>query len=122
MKLVTFAVDRDMYALVVIFPLFVKDYRKPPLVMFEIETVPFVIPDKNPRANSYTKVNIHKPYIAAEDDCYIQLYMTELVMCKSIHYTYYCEELFMAEHKSKQLCQCHVFMRHSGLVVSKHGL
>ena len=68
MKLATFAVDWDMHALMVSFAMFVKEYRKPPFTMFEIETVPVPIPDRNPRANSYTKVNIHKPYIAAGDD------------------------------------------------------
>ena len=67
--------------------------------MFEIETVPVSIPDKNNRANSCTKVNIQKPYIAAGDDYYIQLYMTELIICKSIRYTYYCEELFVVKQK-----------------------
>ena len=56
MTLVTFAVGRNMLALVVSFPMFVKDYRKPPLAVFEIEMFPVPIPDSNPRANSYTKV------------------------------------------------------------------
>ena len=45
MKLVTFAVNREMHALVVSFPVFVKDYQKSSLAMFEIETVPVPIPD-----------------------------------------------------------------------------
>ena len=109
MKLVTFVVDRDMHALVVSFPVFVKDYRKPPLAMFEIEMVPVPIPDRNPRANSYTQVSIHKPYIAAGDDYYIQLHMAELVMCKLVCYTYYCEELFVVKHKSKHSCTSTIF-------------
>ena len=86
--MVTFVVDRDMHALVVSFPVFVKDYRKLPLAMFEIEMVPVPIPDRNPRANSCTKLGIYKPYIAAGDDYCIKPCMTELVMCKSICYTY----------------------------------
>ena len=77
--------------------------------MLEIETVPVSITDKNNRADSYTKVNIHKPYIAAGDDYYIQLHMTELIMCKSIRYTYYCEELFVVKHKSKHSCASAIF-------------
>ena len=50
--------------------------------MFEIEIVPVPIPDKNRNADSYSKVHIHKPYIAVGADYYIQLRMTELVMCK----------------------------------------
>ena len=37
MKLVTFAVDQEAHSLIVAFPAFIKDYRKPPLSMFEIE-------------------------------------------------------------------------------------
>ena len=36
MKLVTFAVDQEAHALIVAFPVFIKDYRKPSLSMFEI--------------------------------------------------------------------------------------
>ena len=100
MKLVTFAVDREIHALVVSFPVFIKDYQKPSLTMFEVETVAVPILDKNNRADSYTKVDIHKPYIAAGDIYYIQLHMTELIMCTSIRYLYYCEELFVVKHKS----------------------
>ena len=60
-----------MHAPVVSFPVFVKDYRKQHLVMFEIEMVPVPILYRNTRANSYTKVSIHKPYIPAGDDYYI---------------------------------------------------
>ena len=84
MKLVTFAVDQEAHALIVAFPVFIKDYRKPSLSMFEIETVPVPIPDKNKNADSHSKVIIHKSYIAVGADYYIQLHMTELVMCKSI--------------------------------------
>ena len=93
MKLVTFAVDQEARALIVAFPVFIKDYRKPSLSVFEKETVP--VPK---HADSYS---IHKSYIAVGADYYIQLGMTELVMCKSIRYAYYCEELFVVKHKSK---------------------
>ena len=36
MKLVTFAVDRETHALMVFFPVFVKDYQKSSLAIFEI--------------------------------------------------------------------------------------
>ena len=63
----------------------------------------------NRKADSYTKVWIQKPYLAAGDDYYIQLKMTELVMCKSIQYTYYCEELFVVKHKSCHSCASAIF-------------
>ena len=109
MNLVTFVVGRDMHALVVSFTVLEKDYRKPPLAMFEIETVPVLIPDMNTRANSYTKVSIHRPYITTGDDYYIQLCKTESVICKLIHYTYYFEELFVVKHKNKHSCANAIF-------------
>ena len=60
--------------------------------MYEIESVLIYIPDKNTKVNSYSQIKIHKPYIAVGEDYYIQLHMTELIMCKSIRYIYYCKE------------------------------
>ena len=68
MTLVTFAVNRKIHVLVVSFPVFVKDYQRSSLAIFKIKTVPVPIPEKNNRGVSYTKVNVHKPYIAAGDD------------------------------------------------------
>ena len=120
MKLVTFAVDQETHSLIVAFPVFIKDFRRPPLSMFEIETVPIPIPDKNKNADSYSQVHIHKPYIAVGTDYYIQLRMTELVMCKSIRYTYYCEELFVVKHKSKHSCASAIFYDLGPKVISKN--
>ena len=89
--------------------MFRKDFKQPPLSLFEIETVPVPIPDKNRQADSYSQVRIHKSYIAAGMDYYIQIRMTEIFMCKSIGYIYYCEELFVVKHKSKHICACAIF-------------
>ena len=64
MKLVTFAVDQQAHSLIVTFPVFIQDYRRPPLSLFEIETVPVPIPDENAKADSYSQVQVAKPYIA----------------------------------------------------------
>ena len=61
-----------------------KDYKQPPLALFEIESVPVPIRDKNKLADSFSQVVIEKPYLAAGKDYYIQLRMTELAMCKDI--------------------------------------
>ena len=84
MKMVTFAVDQQTHSLIVVFPAFIKDYKQPPLALFEIESVPVPIKDKNKLADSYSQVVIEKPYIATGKDYYIQLCMTELAMCKNI--------------------------------------
>ena len=109
MELVTFSVDRVTHSLIVTFPVFIKDFKQPPLSLFEIETVPVPIPDKNRQADSYSQVRIHKDYIAAGMDYYIQIRMTEMLMCKSIGYIYYCEELFVVKHKSKHSCASAIF-------------
>ena len=109
MELVTFSVDRITHSLVVTFPVFIKDYKQPPLSLFEIETVPVPIADRNKQADSYSQVKIQKDYIAVDMDYYIQIRMTEMLMCKSIRYIYYCEELFVVKHKSKHSCASAIF-------------
>ena len=109
MELVTFSVDIITHSLVVTFPVFIKDYKQPPLLLFEIETVPVPIPDRNKQADSYSQVRIQKDYIAAGMGYYIQIRMTEMLMCKSIGYIYYCEELFVVKHKSKHSCASAIF-------------
>ena len=109
MKLVTFSADRVTHSLIVTFPVFIKDFKQPPLSLIEIETVPVPILDKNRQADSYSQVRIQKSYIAAGMDYYIQIRMTEMLMCKSIEYIYYCEELFVVKHKSKHSCASTIF-------------
>ena len=60
MKMVTFAVDQQTHSLIVTFPAFIKNYKQPPLSLYEIETVPAPIIDKNVKANSYSQVRIEK--------------------------------------------------------------
>ena len=88
MKMVTFAVDQQAHSLIVTFPAFIKNYKQPPLSLYEVENVPVSIIDKNVKANSYSQVRIEKSYITAETDYYIQLRISELLMCKSIRYIY----------------------------------
>ena len=73
MKMVTFVVDQQAHALIVAFPVFIKQFNKPPLSLYEVETVPVPIMDKNRQADSYTQVKVQKNYIAAGKDYYIQL-------------------------------------------------
>ena len=109
MKMVTFSVDQQAHSLIVTFPAFIKNYKQPPLSLYEVETVPVPILDKNVKADSYSQVRIEKSYIAAGTDYYIQLRISELLMCKSIRYIYYCEELFVIKHKSRHSCVSAIF-------------
>ena len=63
-----------------------------------VETVPVPILDTNEEANSYSQAVINKPYIATNNDYYIQLEIEELFMCKQIKHIYFCEELFLVKH------------------------
>ena len=108
MRLVTFGLD-DQGKLVVYFPIFVKEHKKEPMTLYQIETVKVPIQDQNLQANSYTQVTISKPYIASNKEYYIQLVLHELVMCKKIRSTYYCEELFLVKHKTKHSCESAIF-------------
>ena len=119
MKLVTFAVDRVAHSLIVSFPVFIKDYSRASLAMFEIESIPIPIPDKNKKANSNSQIRIHNPYIAVGEDYYIQLHMTELIMCKSIRYTFYWEELFVVKHKNKHSCASSIFYDLSPKIITR---
>ena len=109
MKMVTFSVDQQAHSLILTFPAFIKNYKQPPLSLFEVETVPVPIIDKNVKADCYSHVRIEKSYIATGTDYYIQLRISERLMCKSIRYIYYCEELFVIKHKSRYSCVSAIF-------------
>ena len=86
MKLATFGVDEDN-DMFIAFPVFVKDHTSKPKTLYEIETVKVTIPDKNEAADSYSEVRYSKPYLAINDDYYIQLRIQELRMCKQSRHT-----------------------------------
>ena len=108
MRLVTFGLD-DQGKLVICFPIFIKEYKKEPMTLYQIETVKVPITDTNTEADSYTETAITKPYLASNKEYYIQLVLPELVMCKKIRGTFYCEELFLVKHKTKLSCESAIF-------------
>ena len=108
MRLVTFGIDEND-RLVVCFPIFVKDFSRKPMTLYQIETVPVPILDANMEASSYSQAVINKPYIATTNDYYIQLEIEELFMCKQIKHIYFCEELFLVKHKTKHSCESALF-------------
>ena len=67
MKLVTFGIDRKRN-LILHFPIFVQPYTQQPLILYQLETVPVPIIDKNTKVNSYTELQIKKPYIALNSE------------------------------------------------------
>ena len=48
-------------------------------------------------------------YIPLGTEYYRDLRMTEMIMCKSIRFTYYCEELFVVKHKRAYGCGSAIF-------------
>ena len=72
MQLVTFGIDKDMN-LVVQFPIFIQPYTQKPLILYQLETVPVLILDRNVEAQSYTHLRIKKPYLPLNSETYISL-------------------------------------------------
>ena len=103
MKLVTFGVDGQKN-LIIQFPVFVQPHTQSRLTICQIETVPVPILDENQQAQSYTELQIDKPYIALSDNTYIMLHTQELNTCKEIEYEYYCKELFVVKSKTRYSC------------------
>ena len=60
MKLVMFGIDNQRH-LIVQFPVFVQPYTQKRLIMYQIETVPVPVLDKNIQVQSYTELKIEKP-------------------------------------------------------------
>ena len=52
--------------------------------MYQIETVPIPILDKNEQAQSYTQLEINKVYIALNSETYITLHTQEHDTCKKL--------------------------------------
>ena len=63
MKLVTFGIDKKRN-LIVQFTIFVQPYMQQLLILYQLEAVPVPIVDKNPEVDSYTQLQIRKPYLA----------------------------------------------------------
>ena len=101
-------------------PVFVQDHTRESMTLYELETVKVLITDTNLAANSYTEVKTSKPYIAFNNDYYIQLCIPELHICKQIWHSYYCEELFLVKHKSKHSCESAIYYNLSKEVINEY--
>ena len=108
MQLVTFGINRDMN-LVIQFPVFIQPYTQKPLILYQLETVPVAVLDKNIEDQSYTHLRVNKPYLALNSEIYIPLRHQELRSCKKIGCEFYCEELFIVKHKSSYSCESAIY-------------
>ena len=103
-----FGIDNNKN-LIVQFPVFIQPYTQKPLILYQIETVPVPIIDKNKQVQSYTHLQVDVPYIALNSETYIMIRHQELRMCKRIGYKFYCKELFMVKHKSEYSCKSTIY-------------
>ena len=108
MQLVTSGIDRDMN-LVIQFLVFIQPYTHKPLILYQLETVPVPVLDKNIEAQSYTHLRVNKPYLALSSETYISLRHLELRSYKKIGYEFYCEELFIVKHKPSYSCESAIY-------------
>ena len=72
MPLITFGIDKNMN-LIIQFPIFVQPYTQKLLIIYQLEMVPIPFLDQNIKAQSYTNLQIKKPYIVLNSETYISL-------------------------------------------------
>ena len=85
-----------------------------------METVPVAIIDENEQVQSYTYLQVRKPYIALNSETYISLRIQELETCKKIGYEFYCEELFVIRHKTQHSCESAIYLDLGADVIKGH--
>ena len=96
-----------------------QPYTQQPLTLYQLETVPVPIIDRNTKANSYTEILLKKPYIALNSETYINIHHQELGTCKRIGYEFYCEELFVVRHKSIHSCKIAIYFNLDTDIIKK---
>ena len=79
------------------------------MTLYQLETVPVPTIDIHENAQSYTHLQVTKPYIALNSETYISLRIHELEACKKIGYEFYCEELFVVKHRLKHNCKSAIY-------------
>ena len=70
-------IDKDQN-LIVQFPIFIQLYTQQPLILYQIATVPVPIIDLDKQADSYTRLQITRPYVALNSETYILIRQQEL--------------------------------------------
>ena len=106
-QLVTFGIDKDM-DLIIQFPVFIQPYTQTPLILYQLETVPIPILDRNTKAQSYTHLRIEKPYIALNPETYISLRQQELWSCKRLAMSSIVKSCYMVITSAYKMWQFHL--------------
>ena len=95
--------------LIIQFPIFVQPYTQQPLILYQLETVLVPIVDKNTKANSYTELQIKKPYTALTSETIHKYSTIGISHCKRIGYEFWCKELFVVRCKSIHSCESTIY-------------
>ena len=119
MKLVTFGID-DNRNLIVQFPVFVHPQNQQHLTLYQLETVPVPIIDRHENAQSYTHLQVTKPYITLNSETYISIRIQELEACKKIAFEFYCEELFVVKHRSQHNCESAIYFNSNTKIIKEN--
>ena len=86
-----------MALIIVQYPVFIQPYTQQPLILNQLETVPVPIINQNRQVQSYTHLQVNKPYITLNSKSDISIRQHELRTCKRIGYEFYCEEVFVVK-------------------------
>ena len=119
MKLVTFDID-DNKNLIVQFPAFIQTSAQQPLILYQVETLLVPIIDKNKQMQSFTHLQVDRPYIALNSETYITVRQQKSRPCKRIGYEFYCKELFVVKHKSKHNCKSAIYFDLSPEIIKEN--
>ena len=119
MKWITFSIDRDKN-LIIQFPVFIQPYNQQPLILYQIETVLVPIIDQNTQTDSYTHLQVDKPYITLNPETYITIRQQELRTCKRIGYEFYYKELFVVKYKSKYSCKSTIYCNLNAEIIKEN--
>ena len=77
--------------------------------------------DQNTQAHFSTHLQIDKPYIVLNSETYITIRQQELRTCKRIGYKFYCEELFVVNHKSKYSCKSAIYFNLNSKTIKENS-
>ena len=89
--------------------MFIQPYTQKPLILYQLETVPVPILDRNTEAQSFIHLQVRKPYIALNSETYISLRQQEVRSCEIISHEFYCEELSVVKHKFSYSCESAIY-------------
>ena len=97
-----------------------QPYTQQALILYQLETGPAHIVDRNTIANSYTEILLKKPYTALNSETYINKCHQELATCKRIGYEFYCKERFVVTQQSIHRCKSAIYFNFDTDIIKKN--